>query len=43
MGAEEKCSLFRKPEVVGMARESTTVTCTAPVPLAKKMLSFVKT
>ena len=41
MGAEKKCSLFRSPEIVNMARESATVTWTAPVPPAKKMLGFV--
>jgi len=43
MGAEKKCSLFRNPEVVSMARESATATWTGPLPLAKKMLSFVRT
>jgi hypothetical protein len=42
MGAEQKCSLFRSPEIVSMARESATVTWTAPVPPAREMLSFVR-
>jgi hypothetical protein len=42
MGAEKKCLLFRKPEILSMARESATVTSTAAVRPAKKMLNFVR-
>jgi hypothetical protein len=42
MGERKKCSFFSSPEIISMARDSATVTSTAPVSLAKEMLSLVR-